>query len=1191
MFRVLVLFFMSLFLLSDMPLYGKASTKIWCSIVTDEELDEKNAAALLIGSIENDFNAKASDSGETLFDWLFKQIDKQNSDFSPKEGGEDDEYNGYDSFEDRRMIAIVFGHCIELFIEHFAAQPEMIKAFKFKYGNSLLHLAAKAGFLNALEKSFPFFEDCVDILNERGETPLMLAAASDIIDDKVIEFFVDKRADINALRVRNGAEENVDLPPNVLGYAVRGGECNLEIFLDAGPALLYGNSEGLEVSIFNWMLAKGLLSFEPMIYKILLEHFLKIAPDQQQSILNNLSQKEKNYLFAFALTTSHLRFMQYWVDNNGISSDLVLTPLKKLDSGSTLLHYAAEYGMFPIVGYLLAADRKIINARDAAGNTPLFRALGFGKRQGSLPKKEGNRCELETIKCFLRHGAEVWLENLSQSALSLAIKHSSEEVVKELMWHIQALPSDKQRKYLSAKNCDDNHTLLWSFLEEGYFDLADLLLESPEVFSLDLFYDRDDAGLRLLHLACKRGAVSIARKLCDLARSRGCLSQVVNAKTFNGSTPLGYAINQGSVLLVELLLNTKEISFEELSSVQFNIGTLQDAHYPILRLFEDIYGIIPTLSFSSDSKSCSYREHIGCLQAKAEDPTYRNFRKEGNKAAVVALEKVLKQFPDICKAVVSRSCPALTFMLNKKYCTVDEPAIDNGGNEKTALSFALVALKKDLLAQECFKKFGVYLGPLRMVHMLLKKGASLEHPSVQAALPRDPGLFSEVVEAICKIALDEKHADADKKASEDIIKQDAASSFDLPVEHRPSLPVLSKKKKQKKALNLSTCHEALKIDPLTEPIQISELPQSNEIQDATKKESPSAVHQLPSPLDQAFSTLSMSPSMQPHDSSLVALLSPIPVKNHAMLDEKKQEIISSASNSKLQKNSTATQPKSKILSIKPPATEKQIFQDLPPREVEVPLTPGRQSRAKYSVTRDSLGQGPLLELNGAGLEGYFDWIVQHDRSEEGQSWLAGAYKSELTRLAPFMLDQRVVEKLAWNIRVARFEDLSDTMLNHAVTTEFLMQVLRMGSFYLELCLPTAKNAHFEFKLLVVAQVTRELTGKLTQLGCPSPNYVTLAFALNDAGSISKCMHFCCQQNHPLFVEQESGVKSYLLAPVRVTASLIPGGNLRLQFADELVLQGTKNYLLRLYDFIKEDDFEALEDNYELLKQVNNQKTG
>ena len=156
----------------------------------------------------------------------------------------------------------------------------------------------------------------------------------------------------------------------------------------------------------------------------------------------------------------------------------------------TSLHYAASWGLYPIVEFLIIEHSQDVCSRDSIDNaTPLHLA----SRNGHLKAA----CKL------IEHGADATAQNNDgETPLHLALQRRKADVARMLI---------ERGADLTARN-NDWETPLYLALREGQVDVARLLIER----GVDLTA-RDDGGWTPLRLALEKGQIFITRMLMSAA--------------------------------------------------------------------------------------------------------------------------------------------------------------------------------------------------------------------------------------------------------------------------------------------------------------------------------------------------------------------------------------------------------------------------------------------------------------------------------------------------------------------------------------------------------------------------------------------------------------------------------------------------------------------------------------------------
>ena len=216
----------------------------------------------------------------------------------------------------------------------------------------------------------------------------------------------------------------------------------------------------------------------------------------------------------------------------------------------TPLHYAAFWGLFPLVEFLVTKHPQDVSSRTSFDNaTPLHLAgqMGHAKisrfllergadvtaqdKNGSTPLHLSSQCEqLEVVVMLIEHGADVTAQNEDRSTpLHLALLRHHAEIASMLI---------KCGADVTAQNEDGlapSHLASEWGQEWGEVEVAGMLIErGADVTARNM--DRSTP----LHIASQCGQAEIARMLIERGAD-------VIAQDKNGWTPLHLALDRGQV--------------------------------------------------------------------------------------------------------------------------------------------------------------------------------------------------------------------------------------------------------------------------------------------------------------------------------------------------------------------------------------------------------------------------------------------------------------------------------------------------------------------------------------------------------------------------------------------------------------------------------------------------------------------
>jgi len=225
-------------------------------------------------------------------------------------------------------------------------------------------------------------------------------------------------------------------------------------------------------------------------------------------------------------------------------------PDKPLPPWGTPLHYAAFYGLHPLVKYLAVKHPQDLNSRGFyGGSTPLHLA-------------SRNR-HVEVVQLLVEHGADATTQDEHRwTSLHLASASGSVEVTRFLIEHGADVTVQDE----------DGLTPLHQASKSGHVDLARLLVEhgaDPSARNKDgstpLHNAVESGNVEIAHFLVEHGADATARNEygetplhwvpnCEVARLLVELGAEVTAKDKLGSTPLHRAAGFGDVKVALFLV-------------------------------------------------------------------------------------------------------------------------------------------------------------------------------------------------------------------------------------------------------------------------------------------------------------------------------------------------------------------------------------------------------------------------------------------------------------------------------------------------------------------------------------------------------------------------------------------------------------------------------------------------------------
>jgi len=271
-----------------------------------------------------------------------------------------------------------------------------------------------------------------------------------------------------------------------------------------------------------------------------------------------------------------------------IQRNATLTDINYKNDKFTPLHLACYNNNLEMIKYILERGNDI-NACDCNMNTPfhilckkgyssILKEL-FEMKQDihidaqNILGKTGihyacQNQDVLTIKLLLEHNVNLRLvDNSGNNALHIACAVNNSEIIDLLLNHIisefnnddksEELPPPSENdsfvnNEMEIINCfNKNHeTPIFLALKNGNIKIVNKLLH---LHNIDITFEDKENQNTLLHLACEKEIVSIAQSL-------SWLSVDPNIQNKNGNTPLHIACQKGSLDLINVLLNFKNLN-------------------------------------------------------------------------------------------------------------------------------------------------------------------------------------------------------------------------------------------------------------------------------------------------------------------------------------------------------------------------------------------------------------------------------------------------------------------------------------------------------------------------------------------------------------------------------------------------------------------------------------------------------
>ena len=398
-------------------------------------------------------------------------------------------------------------------------------------GGTILHVACDTGDINLVKKLLEVGAD-PNVTDVLGFTPLMRAVVSTIksgittdVEYSIITALCNSKCNVNAKFVPSKPSDS-----NVHYYE---GSTALHMAIDEWTdnqvcvQALVDNGAALDVRDVHGCTPLHLACLVGYQYLIGL-----IDPNQ----ISFLSMKDNNGCtpLYYACKNSHLECIQAFFDQCPDSSGEVMkvansdgtTPLSvRTSSGGTILHVACDKGDFNLVRKLLEAGADP-NVTDEFGYTPLMRAVV------NINISDMDVSSIVTILCD---------SNYHVNATFQPCKSSD----KYMQWKgITALymAVDRMECFLCVKALVDNgatvdvadtlgHTPLHIASMRGHFRLIKLLAPTPESLCL-----KNNAGCTPLYYACKNSHIECVREF--MVQIPDVVSDLLKVANKYGVTPL-----------------------------------------------------------------------------------------------------------------------------------------------------------------------------------------------------------------------------------------------------------------------------------------------------------------------------------------------------------------------------------------------------------------------------------------------------------------------------------------------------------------------------------------------------------------------------------------------------------------------------------------------------------------------------
>jgi ankyrin repeat protein len=383
-------------------------------------------------------------------------------------------------------------------------------------GNTILHLAAKAGMLKIIEMAVAR-EASLTLKNKAGKTPPELAAewrqtrSARPVDHVWSDFS------------RACAEGNVNLVKTFLCYILGVNDRNE----DGWTPLHFAASQRDVVSLTDTGhdLRETKVEEINILGKTQIKTKIQIQIQIVQLLLNlhadvNAKSQDGDTALHLACTNGYAHVVELLLHNG---ADINATD----NSNKTSLHLASAQGHVDVVKLLLKQQADVNNYTTVNGRTPLLEACARGNT--------------EIVQLLLQGGTDInCTDEDGQTPLYLASRSGNSDTVEVLLQRQADVNS-------TNKLCE---TPLCTAIARGNVEIAQLLLKHQASVNISMHKN----GQTPLHESCAQGKVDCVKLLLDHQAD-------VNATDMNDQTPLHVASARGNA-------NTVQGSSEELPKLE-----------------------------------------------------------------------------------------------------------------------------------------------------------------------------------------------------------------------------------------------------------------------------------------------------------------------------------------------------------------------------------------------------------------------------------------------------------------------------------------------------------------------------------------------------------------------------------------------------------------------------------------------
>ena len=201
-------------------------------------------------------------------------------------------------------------------------------------------------------------------------------------------------------------------------------------------------------------------------------------------------------------------------------------------------------------------------------------------------------------------------------------------------------------------------------------------------------------------------------------------------------------------------------------------------------------------------------------------------------------------------------------------------------------------------------------------------------------------------------------------------------------------------------------------------------------------------------------------------------------------------------------------------------------------QVDLLLTPKKRSKISYTLSGDRMANHPkMIEFRGDS-PAIAREISQMDRDEEFRLFPKNPIIKNFIPVSDRVESNRTIKLRTTPDLENAFEASGFYKLDHAMTTDFMIKVLQVGSVYAQLR-KAETRPDWKFCITVVASIkSSEYQGRIDfPRHSKNKKWVTLSFEVDDAFRVGPVFHFCVQETHPIFITDEQRQFKYYLTPL------------------------------------------------------------